>query len=253
MSKRIYLFPVLVVLLISTGCAPKLKSVKGDIPKLYYAYATVSDSRARVLISGIDDNQIINDTKVTLNFLVENFKLGKKSKGGKGLAHHPKGSYVGLIVDNQPPIKITQLKNPLVLEGLAPGVHTLRAYLATSFGETVKNGISIRTFYIQSKTGISAIDPNYPVLTVAMPDMEYPKRGKTILIDYFISGGTLTQFFYRTKLTFDGKESVLKQWQPYYLTGLSKGDHQFKLELVDLDGKQIPGIYNKVEKVINIR
>jgi hypothetical protein len=249
--KKIFL--LCLVLLISTGCAPKLKPVKGDVPKLYYAYPSTLDSRARVLISGIDDNQVINDSRVTINFVVENFRLGKKSKGGKGLAHHPKGAFIGLVVDNQAPLKITQVKNPIVLEGLAPGIHTLRAYLSTSFGESLKNGISIRTFYVQSKTGISPLDPNYPVLTVTMPDMEYPKRGKTVMIDYFITGGTLTQFFYRTKLTFDGKESILKQWQPYYLTGLSKGDHQFKLELIDLDGKQIPGIYNKVEKVINIR
>jgi len=249
--KKIFLLSL--ILLLSTGCAPKLKPVKGDVPKLYYAYPSTLDSRARVLISGIEDNQVINGSRVTINFVVENFRLGKKSKGGKGLAHHPKGAFIGLVVDNQAPLKITQVKNPIVLEGLAPGIHTLRAYLSTSFGESLKNGISIRTFYVQSKTGISPLDPNYPVLTVTMPDMEYPKRGKTVMIDYFITGGTLTQFFYRTKLTFDGKESILKQWQPYYLTGLSKGDHQFKLELIDLDGKQIPGIYNKVEKVINIR
>jgi hypothetical protein len=143
MSKRICLFSLLILLLVSTGCAPKLKPVKGDVPKLYYAYPTALDSRARVLIAGIEDNQVVNGSRVTINFVVENFRLGKKNKGGKGLAHHSKGSFIGLVIDNQPPLKVTDIKNPLVLEGLASGVHTLRAYLSTSFGESLKNGISI--------------------------------------------------------------------------------------------------------------
>ncbi|NDB85948.1 MAG: hypothetical protein EB127_25100 [Alphaproteobacteria bacterium] len=59
---------------------------------------------------------------------------------------------------------------------------------------------------------------------------------------------------YKVKLTIDGKiQRTLTSWKPYYIYGLKKGKHTFKLELLDPSNKVVPGSFNTVEKTIVIK
>jgi hypothetical protein len=51
----------------------------------------------------------------------------------------------------------------------------------------------------------------------------------------------------------DGKSSVLKEWKPYFVKDLALGEHEFVLELVDENGKVVPGNFTATKRKITVK
>ncbi len=101
------------------------------------------------------------------------------------------GPHLSLIVDNEPAAAIYDLKQPIILENLAPGTHTLRVLALRPWQESFKNdgAFAETTFHILTKTGKNAPDNNLPLLTYSSPQGIY--GAEPILLDFYLSNAPL--------------------------------------------------------------
>ena len=74
-----------------------------------------------------------------------------------------------------------------------------------------------------------------------------------MLLELHVSNATLAPDQYKVKLWVDttAMPDIVK-WQPYYITGLTKGEHTVKLQLIAPDGSMVPGTYNSPTGKITI-
>jgi hypothetical protein len=73
------------------------------------------------------------------------------------------------------------------------------------------------------------------------------------LLDFYLSNCDLSPDGYKVRLTVDGTMTrVISSWQPYYISGLKKGTHTIRLELIDEKNLLVPGIFNDNQRTITI-
>lgn len=76
-------------------------------------------------------DQLLKDDRVVVRFQVKDLPIFKDPKWGLG-------PHLEVLLDNQPAQALYDLNQPLNLEELAPGTHTLRAFAARPWGESFK-------------------------------------------------------------------------------------------------------------------
>lgn len=137
---------------------------------------------------------------------------------------------------------------------LTPGLHVIRAFPCRSFGESLKknnNGV-VSTFYFQNKTK-ETFDMNAPYLTYNEPQGKFGDAHKPILLDFYINNCILSKDGYKVRITIDeANQRFLYDWTPYYIYGLSKGQHVIRLELISPQNTPVPGPFNDVKRKITI-
>jgi hypothetical protein len=146
------------------------------------------------------------------------------------------GPHLSLIVDNEPAAAIYDLKQPIILENLAPGTHTLRVLALRPWQESFKNdgAFAETTFHILTKTGKNAPDHNLPLLTYSSPQGIY--GAEPILLDFYLSNAPL-----RLSNTANGDN----------LKGFAKGNNWVQLEFIDGKGNKIENEFNTSVRVIS--
>ena len=150
--------------------------------------------------------------------------------------------YYNEKVDFTPPFK------------LSPGKHYIRIMPTRSYGESLKGqGCFVaQVFYYKNKDDKIKMNLKKPFLTYNEPQGTYPAR-KPVLLDFYVSNCVLSKDGYKVRLTLDGKiKRNIYTWTPYYIYGLAKGSHTLKLELIDPTNHVVPGVFNTVEKTIDI-
>ena len=63
-------------------------------------------------------------------------------------------------------------------------------------------------------------------------------------MDFFLVNTVLSANGYKVKVTLDGDAFTVDKWQPYLIEGLSIGDHQIAITLIDAKGTPVPGTFN---------
>ena len=171
------------------------------------------------------------------------------------------GPHLSLIVDNEPAAAIYDLKQPIILENLAPGTHTLRVLSMRPWQESFKNdgAFAETTFHILTKTGKNAPDNNLPLLTYSSPQGIY--GAEPILLDFYLSNAPLrlpntanednSLQNWRIRVTVDGESFLLDTWEPIYLKGFAKGNNWVQLEFIDGKGNKIENEFNTSVRVIS--
>ncbi|MCZ8202935.1 hypothetical protein [Microcystis sp. LE19-55.1A] len=171
------------------------------------------------------------------------------------------GSHLSLIVDNEPAAAIYDLKQPIILENLAPGTHTLRVLALRPWQESFKNdgAFAETTFHILTKTGKNAPDHNLPLLTYSHPQGIY--GAEPILLDFYLSNAPLRLSNtangdnnlqdWRIRVTVNGESFLLDTWEPIYLKGFNKGNNWVQLEFIDGKGNKIENEFNTSVRVIS--
>ncbi len=171
------------------------------------------------------------------------------------------GSHLSLIVDNEPAAAIYDLKQPIILENLAPGTHTLRVLALRPWQESFKNdgAFAETTFHILTKTGKNAPDHNLPLLTYSSPQGIY--GAEPILLDFYLSNAPLRLSNtangdnnlqdWRIRVTVNGESFLLDTWEPIYLKGFNKGNNWVQLEFIDGKGNKIENEFNTSVRVIS--
>ena len=214
-----------------------------------------------------------NSTPIQVQLRLNGYAVGTRTDvpRAKEIYNDSEGQAVHVIIDNNTYFEINEsLIDALddnadyyvqVLEKNIPfklkeGFHLLRAFPVRSFNESLKgdNCFVASFFYFKSTKGPQPFDLTTPFLTYNEPMGEYPfLAGEPILLDFYISNCQLSQDGYKVRLTIDGNERMLTEWTPYYVYGLSKGKHTFRLELLDQRNMPVAGQLSDHTEVIVLK
>lgn len=198
-------------------------------------------------------NEVLNDDTVSVQFQVKDLPIFKDKKLGLGPHLH-------VLLDNRTYQAVYDTSQPLVLENLEPGTHTLRAFASRPWHESFKNegAYAQTTFHIFTKTQENSPDPGLPLLTYSRPQGSY--GAEPILLDFYLTNAPLHLVAredkkddiadWRIRCTVNGKSFQLDQWQPVYLKGFKPGKNWVQLEFLDENGNLVPNVFNNTARII---
>lgn len=217
--------------------------------------------------------QVVRGGGVEIQAQLEGFPVGTNSdfERAKEIYNDPNGQSLLVFIDDFHPIEIyksfvdaldpNNLYYNLTLTtkipySLAEGMHVIRAFPDRSYGESLKGqgAYVARVFYVGEKKNNQDIDLNGPYLTYNEPlqTVRYSAK-KPLLLDFYLSNVQLSRDGYKVRVTIDGSvERILTQWVPYYIYGLDSGKHTLQLELINEKNEQVPGLFNKVKRTIQV-
>ena len=224
------------------------------------------------LVISIPEDGDVEDDPVYLQIRLEGFPLGTEPNFPRedDIYNYSMGQNMRIIIDDRPFFATVGPKlDPLQDQGdyyesnykikvpfaLSPGKHVIRAYLARSFGESLKSegAVTAGYFYFRTKTNGYKFDLDKPYLTYNEPSNSHPYAfKKPVLLDFLVENCTLSKDGYQVKLTIDGKEVSYLTYPPYYIRGLSKGEHTIELTLVNQNKEQATGKYNRMKRIIRV-
>jgi len=233
-----------------TAAAPgTVRIVKGEHGPAY-------DGAKLAIVSPAAD-EVVNGDSIIVRATLEGMELASPTAGeqSKGINFSKEGQHVHVIIDNEP-YKAMYATDSFSVGALAEGMHTLRAFPSRSWHESVKAPAAFvaHTFYVGSKTGAPVLQPNAPLLTYSRPKGEYKGAdANRILLDFFISNAELGADKHKVVATIDGTVTdTLTEWIPYFIEGLTDGDHTIRLELIGPDNQPVAGPFNATERTISV-
>ena len=206
----------------------------------------------QVKIVSPKEEQIFNQSNISVRLEVRDLPIFLDNK-------LQLGNHLNLILDNEPAKQIYDAMEPVVLENLTPGTHTLRVIASRPWGESYKNdgAYAQTTFSVLTETNDNRPDRNLPLLTYSNPTGTY--GAEPILLDFYLTNAPLHSVAkndpnlsdWKIKTTVNGDSFLIENWQPVYLQGLNKGENWIQLELIDEAGNNIENTYNNTVRVIN--
>ncbi|MGK7943886.1 MAG: hypothetical protein AB4058_05400 [Microcystaceae cyanobacterium] len=208
----------------------------------------------QVRILSPQPNQLLSDTTVQVSLEVQDYPLFQDETLGLGPNLH-------LIVDNQPYQAVYDVSEPIVLESLSPGSHTLRVFASRPWHESFKNdgAYAQTTFHVLTQTEDNTPDANLPLLTYSRPKGSY--GAEPILLDFYLTNAPLHIYSieegdlnptadWRIRVTINGESFLLDRWQPVYLNGFEEGENWVKLEFLDEQGNPVNNAFNNTARLI---
>jgi len=171
------------------------------------------------------------------------------------------GPHLHFFLDDQPYQALYNVDEPLILEDLEPGTHTIRVFASRPWHESFKNqgAYAQTTFHVFTSTEDNNPSPNQPLLTYSRPQGNY--SAEPIMLDFYLTNAPLHLVAqensednindWRIRVTINGETFLLDTWQPIYLTGFNKGQNWVKLEFIDDQGNVIKNAFNSTVRVIN--
>lgn len=194
--------------------------------------------------------QTIRSGPVTVRFDLQHWELVS-----------PAGPHVHVIVDNEPymavratgPFDLAALVQQNLGHPLAEGTHVLRMFPSRTQHESVKDAgaFAVVVFHYGHATEGFSFDPAAPLLTFSRPKGCNP-AGSHVLLDFFVTNAELGTDGYRVRYTLDGTSGLITSWVPHWLENLSTGDHTVRLELLDMAGNPVPGMFNDTTRTFSV-
>lgn len=161
------------------------------------------------------------------------FAIPTPDAGDLMCANSGKGQHAHLIIDNEPYLAKYE---PTFDHDIADGEHHILTFLSRSYHESIKNGMAHRAIKATTTNGsftkIGEITD--PMLFYSRPKGTYvgKKATENIMLDFFPVNAKLGNT-YQVKAVVNGKdEFMIKDWRPYYLTGLPMGENTVELTLM---------------------
>ena len=203
--------------------------------------------RPQVSIIAPEPDTVFEEETVTVQLQVEDLPTFKDER-------FDLGPHLNIILDNQPAISVYDPSEPLILEEVSPGTHTLRVFASRPWHESFKNdgAYAKTTFHIYARTDENKPDPSLPLLTYSRPQGSY--GAEPIMLDYYLTNAPLHLVAqestedeiadWQIRWTIDGKSFTSDRWQPIYIQGFLPGKHWVQLEFLDELGNPIENIFN---------
>lgn len=192
-----------------------------------------------------------------VNFVcdVSNFRLGVPPAAPEaGMTMSPLGQSITTIVDNE---TINEHATATFSENLTPGDHAVLTFLTRSTRESLKHRLAYDLRSIHVGNAPSAGPPfnsKAPALFYSLPRGTYTgDEADKILLDFYVVNTVLEEEGTSVRLTINKTPFTLGRWAAYTLEGLPMGPNTIQLELINEEGKLIPGPYNSVTKTITLR
>jgi hypothetical protein len=208
---------------------------------------TLAVHRPQVTIAQPKPEQTLQDNRVAVQIQVKDLPIFKDETLGLG-------PHVRVLLDDRPVAEVYDLAEPLILENLEPGTHTLRAFAARPWHESFKNDGAFAqvTFHVYAANGRNQPDRDRPLLTYSEPEGTY--GAQPLLLDFYLTNAPLHWLAreqddddiedWRVRVTVNGSSFVLDGWQPIYLKGFAPGTSWVELELLGDGGAPIDNVYN---------
>jgi hypothetical protein len=206
----------------------------------------------QVKILSPQPNQVLPETRVSLEFQVKDLPLYKDTTLGLGPHLH-------VFLDEENYQAVYDTATPLVLTDLKPGTHTIRVFASRPWHESFKNDGAFAqvSFSVLTPTLDDRPNPDLPLLTYSRPQGSY--GAEPVMLDYYLTNAPLHIVAqddqdvkdWRVKATIDGTSFILDRWQPIYLKGLKPGQNWAQLEFIDDKGNSIPNVFNNTVKLFD--
>ena len=206
-------------------------------PDVIQKLARIIDKyQPQVAIVSPRSNLTVKDTTVEVKVAVEDYPLFKDDRSGIG-------PHLNLILDNEPYTEIYNLEEPIILQNLKPGTHTIRLLAETPWHESFKNpeAYAQTSFNILTETAENKSDRDLPLLTYNQPYGVYSTE--PILLDFYLTNVNLNDW--QVRATINEQSFIIDEWQPIYLEGFQEGNNLIQLELLDGNGEVIENEFNQ--------
>ncbi len=219
-------------------------AVEKDGLTLYPVPIEVDYQSAALSLSAPRETEELKEGSTTFKFEVNEYELREQTAAEKAkqIANSEKGQHIHFIVNNAP----YQAKyDPEFEAQLLEGNNVVLAFLSKSFHESVKvkEAAYFHNFYVGE--GESDFDEQGAHLFYSRPKGNYKAaKAKQLLVDFYLMNTSLSEEGNKVKLSIDDTEFILSSWQAYFVEGLSVGEHRFRIQLIDQDGKLIEGPFN---------
>lgn len=196
--------------------------------------------------------------EVNFVYELENYQLTAQTTEGPAHQDHAnskEGQHIHNIVDNEP---YTAHYTTTFTKPVKAGSHVVLSFLSRSYHESLKHqdAYDLRVINVgNSTTGPGAnFDEKGEHLFYSRPKGDYTGNDtKKVMLDFYLVNTDLKENGNKVRATINGTEFMLNQWLPYTIEGLPMGENTIKLELLDKDGKLIPGPFNTVERKITLK
>lgn len=225
-------------------------------PIIQELYTTLDQYQPQVNITSPESDRVFSEPSIAVKLDVKDYPLFKNPDLGLGPHLH-------LILDNEPYQAIYSLDEPIVLENLTPGTHTLRVFASRPWHESFKNdgAYDQTTFHILTKTGDNEPEPSLPLLTYSRPRGTY--GAQPIMLDFYLTNAPLHLVAqenandevadWRIRATINGESFLVDTWKPIYLQGFEEGTNWVKLEFVDEQGNLVNNAFNNTVRLITYK
>lgn len=233
--------------------AARSKLVEVSPPFVIQNLKSLSDEQPQVKILSPRPDQIIDQTEVSVKLQVSDFSLYKDEE-------LELGSYLQVLLDNQPYAQVYDTEEPLTVANLKPGTHTLRVFAVRPWHESFKNdgAFAQTSFHVFAKTGENQPDSAQPLLTYNAP--QDTVGTEPILLDFYLTNAPLHLVAredaedeipdWQIRCTINGESFTFDRWEPIYLKGFKPGRNWVQLELLDDKGNPLLNAFNNVVQLI---
>ncbi len=213
----------------------------------------LSKYQPQVSILTPQPDQVFTENTVTVKLQVQDLPIFRDSQLNLG-------PHLQLILDNDRYLSIYDLNEPIVLEDLTPGTHTLRVFAVKPWLESFKNegAYAQIPFHIYTQTGYTP-DTSLPLLTYNSPQGTY--GAEPIMLDFYLTNAPLHFVAkqnpndnisdWRIRVTINDESFLLDSWKPVYLKGFQPGINWVKLEFIDDQGEKIENLFNTSVQLVN--
>ena len=189
--------------------------------------------------------------KITFSYEVLGYALTSQTVAAPPLANSAKGQHIHFILNNGPYLaKYT----PSFAVDLPEGHHVVLAFLSRSYHEALKTpGAAVVKLVTVGNPSGAKPDLTAPHLFYSRPKGTYDAEGrKMLLLDFYLVNTTISKDGNQVRATLNGHTFMLSRWVPYVIEGLPPGTLTVELTLVDKNGQQIPGPFNRVKRTVTL-
>jgi hypothetical protein len=232
--------------------APRLSEVAAP-PVFQELRQELDTHQPQVKILSPRPDDVVKDTTVQVRLQVNDLELFKNEDLGLGPHLH-------FFLDNEPYRAIYSTREPVTLEDLTPGSHTIRVFASRPWHESFKNegAYAQVTFHVFTPTPDNQPASDQPLLTYSRPQGSY--GAEPIMLDFYLRNTPLHLIAqedptddirdWKIRCTVNGESFVFDRWEPIYLKGFKRGQNWVKLELLDENDDLFPNPYNSVVRLI---
>ena len=222
--------------------------------KVYPAEIAESFPNAKLSLKSPAASEVTEAKEYEFSFAVDNYELMEQTPMAeeRHCANSQKGQHIHFILNNAP---YEAHYEPSFKAELMEGNNVVLAFLSRSYHESIKqeDAFILQNFPIGEN--VASFDQTAKHLFYSRPKGSYTGEDtKRILLDFFLVNTELSEEGYQVKAIIDDNQFMLSHWQPYFVEGLSMGEHTFRLQLIDADGKLVEGPFNDSgERVIKLQ
>ena len=211
---------------------------------------------AKLAINSPADGAVLLEGNVPFSFAVtgDKYKLSEQTGDAntKNCANSAKGQHIHLILNNEPYSAHYEAE---FNKELQPGSYTALAFLSRSYHESLKHedAYTLTQFAI-GDTQVDSIDLKAEHLFYSRPKGSYEGEDiNNVMLDFYLVNTSISEGGNYVAVTIDNSaEFKITKWVPYFMEGLSVGEHTIKIQLMDKDGSYIEGPFNTEERTFTL-